>query len=269
MRAAGWRGPMATAVLAVTAMICAPSFAAAPSAPVPARIWANDVRALQEGLVALATERLAPAGLSIDREHSWMSLSGAFPGAGEFDVQPSWDAGSPTPRLPLTFDIWPAGAVGAVDHGVPTSVADSAVAPHQTASLAVTLLRDLWVAKRRLRKGSVVTCDDLQVQRREVRNAPARSLMRSCEIPTGSVALRDMTVGDVLRDQDVGESFAVASGTPVDVTVAVGAINVTIAAVALADARAGDEIEVRLRRPARILKARVTGPSSATLMDGS
>jgi len=55
----------------------------------------------------------------------------------------------------------------------------------------------------------------------------------------------------------------------VDLTVAVGAINVTIAAVSLADARAGDEIEVRLQRPARILKARVTGPGSAQLLDRS
>jgi flagella basal body P-ring formation protein FlgA len=133
----------------------------------------------------------------------------------------------------------------------------------------VTLLREVWVASRRLRKGSVVTCDDLQVQRRDVRTAPARSLTHSCNIAPGSVALRDITVGDVLRGEDVGQALAVSSGTPVDLSVAVGAINVTIDAVALADARAGDEIEVRLQRPARILKARVTGPGSAKLVDGS
>jgi len=261
----GWRGSAAIAVLTIAAMSSAPllaadrnpgpaiEVAAEPSARVPAHFWATDAHALQESLLSLADERLRPAGLAIGREHSWMSLSGSFPGAGNFSVQPAWDAGTPMPQLPLIFYIWPdAGSHSAL-----------------TASLAVTLLRDVRVASRRLRKGSAVTCDDLQVQRRDVGAVPAKSLLLACDIAAGSVALRDITVGDVVRGEDVGQALAVSLGTPVDLTVAVGAINVTIAAVSLADARAGDEIEVRLHRPARILKARVTGPGSAQLLDRS
>jgi len=252
-RSGGRRGSAAAMVLAAAAMISAPLFAADPGARIPTRIWANDAHALQETLLSLAAERLAPAGFSIGREHSWMSLSGPFPGPGNFSVQPAWETGTPLPHLPLIFYVWP-------DAG-----------PHSalTASVAVTLLRDVQVARRRLRKGSVVTCDDLQVEPRDVRTAPARSLTHSCDIAPGSVALRDLTLGDVVRDEDVGPALAISSGAPLDLSIAVGAVNVTVPAVALADARAGDEIEVRLQRPARILKARVTGPGSAQLVDRS
>jgi flagella basal body P-ring formation protein FlgA len=257
MPTTGRGGSAAVMLLTVAAMMSTPSFAADPSTHVPARIWANDVHALQESLLSLADERLRPAGLAIGREHAWMSLSGSFPGAGTFSVQPAWDAGTLLPSLPLTFGIWP-------DAG-----AHSAAARFLTASLSVRLLREVRVAKRRLRKGSAVTCDDLQVERRDVRTAPAGSMKLPCDIASGSVALRDITIGDVVRGADVGEALAVSSGAPVEVSVAIGAINVTIAGVALADARAGDEIEVRLQRPARILKARVTGPGSAKLVDRS
>jgi flagella basal body P-ring formation protein FlgA len=53
------------------------------------------------------------------------------------------------------------------------------------------------------------------------------------------------------------------------VNVTTGAVSVATTAIALADARVGDQIDVRLQRPARTLRTRVTAPGSVQLIDGS
>jgi flagella basal body P-ring formation protein FlgA len=226
----------------------------------PARVQANDLQSLRAGLLAVAEEQLRPSGLFIDRDYAWLSLSATFPGPGTFEVRPRWDAGAGVPPLPLRFELVSAGS------------------PPLRAALSVKLSRDVWVTARRLRKGSAASCDDLESQRRDVRSAPdfasasgprAATNLPTCDIPPGSVALRDMAAGDVVRTGDVGKALDVVLGTPVDVSVAIGGINVTVAAVSLADARVGDEVDVRLQRPARVLRTQVVGPGSVQLTDRS
>ena len=79
--------------------------------------------------------------------------------------------------------------------------------------------------------------------------------------------LRDIAAGAVVRSSDVGKAPAVMAGMPVRVSVATGAINVTTSAVALADASVGDQIDVRLQRPARTLRTRVAGPGVVQLVE--
>lgn len=217
-----------------------------------ARIRASDEQSVKESLLALTQERLRPMGLFIAPERAWLSLSGPLPAAGELEVDAAWFAHDAVPSLPLAFRL--------------RSAADGQ--PLQ-ATLAVPLLREVLVAARRLRKGSVVTCDDLRADRRDIRDVSVLALPAPCEIGREVVALRDTAARDVVRSVDVGNAPDIATGAPVRVTVTKNGINVSTIAIALADANAGDRIDVRLRHPARTLRTRVTGPGAVQLLDES
>jgi flagella basal body P-ring formation protein FlgA len=228
--------------------------------PAVARIQADDPKSLQGSLIALAQDRLRPAGWFIDPQRTRLLFSGSLP-TGTVEVRPTWSADSDPPPLPLTFELKPVRGSAA-----PGNAAGSR--PMQV-TLAVGLLREVWVAARRLPKGSVVTCDDLGLERRDVRLMPRPPLATPCELGPETVSLRDIGARDVVRTVDIGRAPDVTAGAPVRVTVATGGISVSTTAIALADARVGDRIEVRLQRPARILRTRVIGPGSVQLMDGS
>jgi flagella basal body P-ring formation protein FlgA len=227
------------------------------------KIEAKDEHALQDALLSLTEDRLRPEGLFVDRHSAWMKLSVPLPATRQFEVQAGWLAEAQAPALPLSFELWPS-----FDPDAPAATQAPGAQPiHVT--LAVSLLRDVPVAARRLHKGSVITCEDFAVQRRRLRDAPPRVLAQPCETVSGTVALRDIAVGDVLRDVDVGPTPDVMAGEPVRLNVKLRGISVAATAIALSDARVGDEIEVRLQHPARTLKTRVTAPGSVQLLDGS
>jgi flagellar basal body P-ring formation protein FlgA len=217
------------------------------------RIEVDGAQSLQDQLLAMAQERLHGTGLTIDRERVWMSMSTALAAVDRFEVRPTWSADAPT--LPLTFELRPASR--------------AAGAPTIQVTLGVTLLREVWVAERRLRKGSLVSCADLTLQRRRVQDLPRTALAGACEVARDAVSLRDIAAGAVVRSTDVGKAPDVMAGAPVRVSVATGGISVMTSAVALADASVGDQIDVRLQRPARTLRTRVTGPGLVQLVEGS
>jgi flagella basal body P-ring formation protein FlgA len=215
----------------------------------------SDPRALQEALAALAARSLEPQGYFIDAERTWLTVSRPLPATGTLQVRPLWSAAEGrAPQLPLSFELRPVAAAGA--------------AAVIKATLAVTLLREVQVAMHRTRKGSAVTCADFHAERRALREVSAAAVGGACDIAGQSVALRELASGDVLNRSDVGPPLAVVAGSPVQLSVASGAVSVTALATALADARIGDELDVRLQHPIRTLKARVVAPGAAALVTG-
>jgi len=81
-----------------------------------------------------------------------------------------------------------------------------------------------------------------------------------------AVALRELMPRDLIRAQDVGAATEVMAGAPVQVVVVAGSVSVVAQGTALDDAHTGDTVDVRLQRPSRIVKARVTGPGSTELV---
>jgi len=215
-------------------------------------VEAGDVSSLKEKLLTLAEARLSRDGLSIDRRHTWMTLSARLPSTDRFEVR-QIEAAAVPPTLPLKFLVRAASPAG-------ESI---------EATLAVSLLREVPVATRRLRKGSPVGCDDFSMQRRPQTEAAKQPLPLSCDSGAAVVALRDIASGDVVRGTDIGSAPPVLAGRPVRVNVVSGKITITTDAIALVDARIGDSVDVRLEHPARVLRTRVMGPASVQLVDGA
>ena len=235
----------------LTIVLVAAAASVAQAATDVRRIEVDSTQALQEQLLAFAQERLHGTGLAVDSQQVWMSAAAPVTGATQFDVRPNWSAEAPV--LPLTFELRP---VAPADGSSVVSV-----------TLGVALLREVWVTTRRLRKGSLVSCADLTLEQRPVQDLPKLALTGACDFASDAVSLRDIADGAVVRSSDVGKAPDVMAGMPVRVSVEAGAINVTTSAVALADASVGDQIDVRLQRPARTLRTRVAGPGLVQLVE--
>jgi flagella basal body P-ring formation protein FlgA len=207
---------------------------------------------LQRALLDLAQQRLEGTGLVLDREHAWLQVTGTLP-VGAVEALPTWSSVAGIPVLPLTFEL---RAVGA-----------AAAAGPLRATLAVRLQRPVWIAQRRLRKGSRVSCGDFAAELRQVSGAQREALPTTCEIAPDAVALHDIAAGEALHLNDVGRAPDVLIGVPVQVSASNGGINVTTMAIALADARVGDQIDVRLQHPARTLRTRVIARGAVQLAD--
>jgi len=211
----------------------------------------GDSGGLQRALLDVAQQRLESTGLVLDRDHAWLGLSAALPPADEIEARPTWSSVAGVPALPLTFELRTAKPGARV----------------VKATLAIRLRRPVLVATRRLRKGSHVSCADLAAQLRDVSQVRRASLLSSCEERADAAALRDIAAGEVLRAADIGSAPDVQLGAPVQVSASSGGIVVTAMATALADARVGDQIDVRLQRPMRTLRTRVTARGAVQLVD--
>ena len=222
-------------------------------------VWplhSGSTQALQTALIAFTQEQLQSMGLSIDSRRARMSFSAPLPETGMAEIRPAWSGDAPLPALPLTFVLKLRDAQANKPSARPILI-----------TLAAPLLREVLVASRRLRKGSIVSCADLDMQRREVRTPPALALALPCHLAVETVAMRDLAANDVVGLRDVGSAPEVTAGAPVSVSVASRGIVVATTAVALADARVGDQIDVRLQHPARVLRTRVIGPAAVQLVD--
>ena len=225
-------------------------------APAPIQVQVDDQESLMDALLDFTQQRLRPVGISVDRQHARMTLSGASVPVGLFEISAKWRTDLQGPSQPLVFEMR-----RLVDSG------ERAGGTAREAILAVPLTRDTAVAIRWLRKGSVFRCDDVRVEARALKEAPKRPFPLPCRTGVDVSTLRDVGPGDALREDDVGAAFDVLAGAVVNVAVAAHGIQVATSGVALSDARTGERIEVRLAHPPRTLKARVTGPGSVQLAD--
>jgi flagella basal body P-ring formation protein FlgA len=217
----------------------------------------NDEGSLMDSLLDFTQRRLRVVGLSVDRQHAQMTLSGARVPKGVFEIQARWTMRSDVPLQPLRFELRPLAEASGAAGGV------------REVFLAAPLLRDTAVTVRRLRKGTPFSCDDVRVEPRPLRVAPRPLLALPCQAGAADAVLRDLGPGEAVRADDLGMPYDVAAGSAVVMTVAVRGIEVTASATALADARTGDRVDLRLRHPVRTLPARVTGPGTAQLLQGN
>lgn len=231
-------------VLAVLAgLSCAGAAVAAPQAA---------AATLRADLLQLGGTLLAPAGLTLDAAQARVATSRAIGDGERFEVRPQWTASNTAPALPLVFELRPL---------------QGAAAPLR-ATLAAPLLREVLVLARRTERGAPLGCDDVEVQARPLRQVPAHALQPPCALPAEARMRRVLLAGEVLRDSDAQVLTEVVAQAPVKVRVVVGRIALEKPGTALADARQGETVRVRLNGSAQALSGRVVA-RNLVVMEGS
>lgn len=104
--------------------------------------------------------------------------------------------------------------------------------------------QSVLVMRHAVRRGEAVDCATVVESVRGM--APSAALLAPCQLPESTVALRPLGAGDVLRASDVGSAPAVSLQGSVRLRVTVGQVRVERAGTALADARIGEQVLVRL-----------------------
>jgi flagella basal body P-ring formation protein FlgA len=213
------------------ATCAAPALAAGPTSAATLR---DDVLQATEAL-------LRGSGLSIEASRAQAVPSRELRADESFVLVPRWSARDSVPAMPLTFDLVPSGAPGG-------AARVTVVAP---------LRREVLVARQRVERGEAVSCDDMAARPLDLRAVPVRALTPPCVMADGDVALRTLLPGDALRAEDVGDPPDVSARNPVNVRVVEGAIRLEQSGVALADARIGERVPVRLDGSRQQVQGRV------------
>jgi len=209
----------------------APGLAAGPTSAATLR---DDVLQATEVL-------LRGSGLSIDASRAQAVTSRNLRADESFVLVPRWSARDTAPAAPLTFDLVPLGA--------PDGAA--------RVTVVASLRREVLVVRHRVERGEAVSCDDMAARPLDLRAVPGRALTPPCAMAEGDVALRTLLPGDALRADDVGDPPDVSTRDPVNVRVVEGAIRLEQSGVALADARIGERVPVRLDGSRQQVQGRV------------
>jgi flagella basal body P-ring formation protein FlgA len=220
----------------------------------PALVHAASLRA---DLLQLSATLLAASRLHLDEEHSRVTTSRVVDADEQFVAVPTWQGGSPQPSMPLTFDLTPTNGRGGV-----------VVSMRMRASVSAPLQREVLVMQRRSERGSPLACTDLALERRPARFVPPHAMQPPCALPADATLRRSLIAGETVRQGDAGVPPDVAALESVSVRVVIGQVALEKTGIALADARLGDKVRVRVNGSAQQLSARVVA-HKVVVLEGS
>lgn len=120
------------------------------------------------------------------------------------------------------------------------------------------------VARRGLSRGTVLTPDDLMVERQPKAEARSNSL-GGIDLAVGMELRRMLREGQALRTADLSEPTLVESGAAVTIVLKTGGLTLTATAQALNDGKRGSSIQVMNLQSKRVLQAVVTGPNQVSV----
>lgn len=123
----------------------------------------------------------------------------------------------------------------------------------------VKILESIIVSSRNIPKGTVLSLADLDTQLRDT-STVANNYVADAERLLGKAAARTIRAGEPLRFSLVIEPIAIKRGDTVVVEAQTGAITVSTQAVALANGRVGEQINVRNLQSERVVRIEIMGP---------
>ncbi len=230
-------------LLAVAVLTLAPAVAACADAEWTVR--ADGADDLLAALVQGSAERLANAGWQLTPDRGRALISRRWRAGTTWRVLPRWSASADPLPLPLAFDL---EAVDAAANEAPMTV-----------SLPAVVRREVVVLRHAVRSGAIVTCDDTTIALRAPEAVPSGAFTARCSLDAGATARRPLSAGDALRAADLGAAPSVVARSDVRLRVQVGPVMVEKSGTALADAREGETVLVRLAGSAQSVRGVVVG----------
>jgi flagella basal body P-ring formation protein FlgA len=119
-------------------------------------------------------------------------------------------------------------------------------------------------ASRTLERGTVVTPQDVEIERRP-KNAARNDSLSDVSIAIGMEVRRSVRDGQPLRAADLVQPTLVKSGSTVTIILKTRGLTLTASAQALGDGKTGESIQVMNVQSKRVLQAVVTGRDEVTV----
>ena len=138
------------------------------------------------------------------------------------------------------------------------------------------LLKKLWITARIDRKVKVAVAKvpiprgtlirPEMVEIRELPSLKARGALSELKDVVGKVAVKDLLVGEPIKERYLRPNFIIKRGMPVKVIYDSGAIHIELLGVALENGAAGNIIKVKNLSTGKILRCRVEKDGSVTFL---
>ena len=142
-----------------------------------------------------------------------------------------------------------------------TASQDGEVLRRAFVKLTLVAIRDVLVAQRSLKKGDVVTADDLALEPR----VAMRGIALAPEALVGAPVLADVDEGAPISAASIGLPAPVARGTSVKVVSVAGAVKVTVQARLETTARPGETASARIIRTRQVVRGRLVDEHTLVL----
>jgi flagella basal body P-ring formation protein FlgA len=229
----------------VLSMLLVPAAVPAATDARPELTWTariDSADALRDELLQRASAHLASVGLHLVRNGARVTTSRPVEFGREMQIRLHEAVAGGTPVMPLVFDLRPSG---------PTRRFERASV---TAWLSAPVQREVRVARRSLRRGDSVDCDDTEVVMRDIERIPDQALGPRCQAGAEDVAARDLGKGDLLRAKDVGPAPMVAAQADVRLLVKIGNVVVERSGRALSSAAHREAVWVRVDGTSRTVR---------------
>lgn len=145
------------------------------------------------------------------------------------------------------------------------AVVDGRVAATTTASLSVSAVADVLVAKAAIPQGEPLTADNTGWEQRDVTRMPDAIVMTAGGEMRERVARRSLSAGTPITNNDVTLPPTVRQGDTVTVVVVCGSVKLRTTAQSKQDGRTGDTVKVRPSISDQDVRARITGPGTVEI----
>ncbi|MGI6657741.1 MAG: flagellar basal body P-ring formation chaperone FlgA [Desulfobulbus sp.] len=168
------------------------------------------------------------------------------------------------PTGTLSWQITPSrqGSAGATSFSVALSVDDNDAG---TCLLRgrVTVLAEVVVTTRPLRRGDVINAAGLSVQRQDI--ADVVRPVTDIDAPVGMLAARSIPAGSILVEDYVVSPPVVKKGDVVKIFARKNALRISTEGLAMRDGREGEVIAVKNISSNKMLRCRVDGPNTVSV----
>lgn len=118
-------------------------------------------------------------------------------------------------------------------------------------------LRSIALAKHNLDRGTVISREDIRVDKRRTSQA-ASSRYSTPETIPGMVVKRPIGEGEIIRSSSLTEPLAVQKGDQVKIRAQTGSVSIITSGTAMAKGKIGEQIRVKNSSSEQIIKARIS-----------
>lgn len=123
----------------------------------------------------------------------------------------------------------------------------------------INVLKEVVTATRDIYKGSILGPEDLSLSVRNTSNLGFGYTNNTAPL-IGNALTRNISAGSIIRLKHVSKPIAISRGDKITLEAGQGGLSVATSAIAMADGKIGDQIQVKNAQSKRVIEAFVVAP---------